>query len=110
MQGNVIGLLATVGFATPVRFAAGSTDSKPALTSLPRGNASLSHPPPAEKRPAMLTPGSLHHLIVYIVLVALPPKRGFLFQFVTSQFKFQLWALNARLALFVFFLIHTSLW
>ena len=49
MQGNVIGLLATVGFATPVRFAAGSTDSKPALTSLPRGNASLGHPPPAEK-------------------------------------------------------------
>ena len=49
MQGNDIGLLATVGFAMPVRFAAGSTDSKPALTSLPRGNASLGHPPPAEK-------------------------------------------------------------
>ena len=49
MQGNVIGLLATVGFATPVRFAAGSIDGKPALTGLPRGNASLGHPLPAEK-------------------------------------------------------------
>ena len=56
MQGNVIGLLATVGFATPVRFAAGSTDSKPALTSLPRGNASLGHPPPAEKNASNADP------------------------------------------------------
>ena len=42
-------LLAIVRFATPVRFAVGSTDGKPALTGLPRGNASLGHPPPAEK-------------------------------------------------------------
>lgn len=48
--GNVIGLLAVVGFATPVMFAARSTNGKPALTSLHSGNAGLGHPTPAEKK------------------------------------------------------------
>ena len=75
---DVVGLLAVVGFAMPARFASGSTEGKPALTSLHRGNIGLGHPPPAEKNARAVTPSSPHHLILNIVLVALVPKLWFL--------------------------------
>ena len=55
-MGNVIGLLAGVGFATSVRSAMGSTDGEPALTSLRRGNAGLGQLPQQKKMSAVLTP------------------------------------------------------
>lgn len=73
MQENVVGLLAIVSFVMPTRFAVGSTEGEPALTSLHRRNVSLGHPPPAA-----VTPSSPLPLTLYIVLVALVPKLCFL--------------------------------